>query len=372
MRQLSVIVEQGLAPVPGGTGRYAIQIGRALAAATRPGWAVRPVTAWHRDLQPVRSAGLGRPARLPVGHRVLNELWLHGLPPWVQGEAVHATTPLAPPRHDGLVVTVHDAVPWTHPDTLSPRGVHWHRVMVERAVDRARAIVVPTLAVADDLAGLFPAAADRLTVIGHGVTELLVPADAEQRRHRLGLPQRFVLAIATLEPRKGLDVLVEAMTRPALSGSHLALVGAVGWGGIDAGALAKQSGLSPDRLHELGRLDDRDLAAVLAGASVLAAPSRSEGFGLPVLEAMAAGVPVVCSDAPALVELVAGSAVVVPREDPDALAQALSDVLESPQDATDLSARGRRRAAAFTWSAAAAALWDLHAGPLDVVTDPRG
>ena len=363
MPQLSVIVEQCLAPVPGGTGRYAAQIARALAAAPRPGWTVRPVTAWHRDVRAAVVPGAGRPARLPAGHRVLGELWFRGLPPWVRGTAVHATTPLAPPRGDGVIVTVHDAVPWTHPETLSPRGVRWHRVMVGRAMDRARAIVVPSAVVADDLAGIFPAAADRLVVIGHGVTELPAPADGADRRRRLGLPERYVLAIATLEPRKGLDVLIEAMARPALAGTHLALVGAAGWGGVDAAELAARAGLPADRLHVPGRLDDADLAAVLTGAAVLAAPSRSEGFGLPVLEAMAAGVPVVCSDAPALVELVAGAAVVVRREDPAALAHGLGDVLADEAAAAALARRGRDRAAAFTWSAAARELWTLHAGP---------
>ncbi len=363
MPQLSVIVEQCLAPVPGGTGRYAAQITAALAARPRPGWTVRPVTAWHRDVRAATFHGAIRPARLPAGHRVLNELWFRGLPPWPGGAAVHATTPLAPARRDGMVVTVHDAVPWTHPETLSPRGVKWHRVMVGRAMDRARAVVVPSIAVADDLAGVFPAAAQRLVVVGHGATELPVPPDAASRRRRLGLPDGYVLAIGTLEPRKGLDVLIDAMARQAMAGTHLALVGPAGWGGVDVSRLAARAGLPAGRLHGLGRLDDADLAAVLAGARVLAAPSRSEGFGLPVLEAMAAGVPVLCSDAPALVELTAGSAVVVPREDPVALADALRDLLADPTAAGALAGRGRARAAAFTWSAAAEQLWNLHAGP---------
>lgn len=363
--ELTVVIEQCLAPVPGGTGRYAREITTALAAQPPAGWTVRTVAAWHRNVTPALIPAADGPHRLPAGRRTLAELWRRGLPPTVRGASVHATTPLAPRRRRGLVVTVHDAVPWTHPETLTPRGVAWHRDIIGRAAQRADAIVVPSLAVADDLSGIFPTAADRMHVVGHGVTSLPPPADAAQRRNRLGLPERYVLAVATLEPRKGLDVLVESMalrelTSPAPGPAALVIVGPPGWGSVDIAAVAARSGLSPDRVQVTGRLDDTDLAAVLAGAAVLAAPSRSEGFGLPVLEAMAAGVPVVCSDAPALVELAGGVGLVVPRDDPAALAQALAHVLGDSRAAAELTDRGRRRATDFSWAAAAERLWGLH------------
>jgi glycosyltransferase involved in cell wall biosynthesis len=361
MPELTVVVEQCLASVPGGTGRYAREITAALAAAPRPGWRVRTVSAWHRDVLPAVIPAADGPHRLPAGHRVLSRLWERGLPPCVSGSSVHATTPLAP-RGNPLVVTVHDAVPWTHPETLTPRGVYWHKVMVSRAMTRADAVVVPSAAVADDLAGLFPAASGRLHIIGHGVTALDPPDDAPARRARWNLPERYVLTVATLEPRKGLDVLVRAMALPAAGGAHLVIVGPTGWGSVDLAAAASAAGLAADRWRALGRIDDADLAAVLQGAGVLAAPSRAEGFGLPVLEAMAAGVPVICSDAPALVEVTGGAAVVVRRDDPVALAGAIAGVLGDRAAATALAAKGRIRAAAFSWPAAARAVWDLHAG----------
>jgi len=370
MPELTVVVEQCLAPVPGGTGRYAWEITAALSEVRPPGWRVRTVSAWHRDLAPASVPGADGPHRLPAGRRVLNRLWEKGLPPWVSGSSVHATTPLAPGRRKPLVVTVHDAVPWTHPETLTPRGVAWHKVMVNRAMTRADAVVVPSTAVADDLAGLFPAASDRLHVIGHGVTALEPPADAVARRARWNLPERYVLTVATLEPRKGLDVLIRALALPAACGAKLVVVGPTGWGGIDLPAVAAAAELPPDRWQALGRIDDVDLAAVLDGAGLLAAPSRAEGFGLPVLEAMAAGVPVICSDAPALVEVTGGAAVVVRRDDPAALADAISGVLGDRVAATELAAKGRSRAAAFSWAAAARAVWDLHAGANSVAPAP--
>lgn len=358
--ELTVVIEQCLAPVPGGTGRYAREITAALAAEPPNGWTVRSVVSWHRQLAPALIPTVDGPHRLPAGRRALAELWRRGLPPTVRGTSVHATTPLAPRRSSGLVVTVHDAVPWTHPETLTQRGVAWHRDIIGRATRRADAIVVPSLAVADDLSGIFPAATEKIHVIGHGVTALPPPHDAAHRLKLLGLPERYVLAIATLEPRKGLDVLVEAMALPATGQVNLVIVGPPGWGAVDIAAVAARSGLAPERVYVTGRLNDTDLAAVLSAATVLAAPSRSEGFGLPVLEAMAAGVPVVCSDAPALVELAGGVGVVVRRDDPAALARALGDVLDDDTAAAELAARGRRRAADFSWSSAAGTLWGLH------------
>ncbi len=362
MPVLTVVVEQLLAPVPGGTGRYAEQLTTALAAEPRPGWRVRTVTAWHRDMGAARIPGVDGPHRLPAGRRALSELWSHGAPPLVLGDRVHASTPLAPRRRHGLAVTVHDAVPWTHPETLTPRGVAWHRRMVLRAVRRADAIVVPSTAVADDLAGLFPAAAGRLHVVGHGVTPLPVPADAGPRRRRLALPDRYVLAVATLEPRKGLNTLTRALALAPTAGLDLAVVGPPGWGGIDLGTLAAAAGLVPGRVRALGRLDDADMAAVLAGATVLAAPSLAEGFGLPVLEAMAAGIPVVVSDAPALVELVGSAGLVVPRADARELAAGIAAIADDAALADDLARRGIRRSADYSWSAAADRIWRLHTG----------
>ena len=367
-----MIVEQCLAPVPGGTGRYARELAGALAATAPAGSTVTGWTAWHRDRTAARVDGVGGPRVLPLPRRALVAAWERGLGPAPgPADVVHAPTLLAPPRrrtrgrHTPLVVTVHDAVPWTHPQTLTPRGVAWHRRMAQHAARAADRVVVPTRAVADELRAVLPAlAGDRLVVIGEGVSASLaaVPPDAGARADRLRLPEQgYLLSLATLEPRKGLDVLLAALADPAAPAVPLLVVGQPGWGGVDPAAAAARLGLPAGRVRLLGRLPDEDLAVVLHRAAALVAPSRAEGFGLPVLEAMAAGVPAVTSDAPALVEVGGGATLVVPRDDPRALAAALRMLLEDQELRARLAAAGPRRAARFGWADAAHALWTVYA-----------
>ncbi|MGH3755731.1 MAG: glycosyltransferase family 4 protein, partial [Pseudonocardiaceae bacterium] len=249
----------------------------------------------------------------------------------------------------------------THPGGLTRRGAGWHRRMIGRAARRAGALVVPTAAVADDLPRHVPCPAP-VHVVGEGVTAAVarLPDDAAGIATRLGLPPRYVLAIGTLEPRKGIGTLLAALAAPDAPDLPVVLAGQPGWGRVDPAALARQSGLDPGRVHMLGRISDNELAVVLHHAAVLAAPSLAEGFGLPVLEAMAAGVPVVHSDAPALVEVAGGAGVTVARNDPAALAAALRTVLSDAGPAQAMIAAGRSRAQRFSWEHTARQVWAVH------------
>ncbi|UOY01237.1 glycosyltransferase family 4 protein [Blastococcus sp. PRF04-17] len=276
-------------------------------------------------------------------------------------DVVHAPTLLAPTAVAvPLVVTVHDAVPWTHPETLTARGVRWHRAMAARVAARADAVVVPTRAVADALAEHLPLR--RVEVIGEGVSaDLAPPADVAARARRMGLPEEgFLLSLATLEPRKGLDVLIRALSEDTAPRLPLLVVGQPGWGGIDPAAMAAAEGLAPGRVRVLGRLSDADLATALARATALVVPSRAEGFGLPVLEAMHAGTPVVCSADPALAEVGGDAVRITPVGDARALAAGLAEVACDADLRSGMAERGRRRAAGYTWERAASALWDLY------------
>jgi glycosyltransferase involved in cell wall biosynthesis len=365
-RRVAFLLEQCLAPVPGGTGRYARELAGALVSTAPSGASVSIWTAWHRSVSPAVVPGARGPSRLVLPRRPLTLAWEHGLGPAPRNaDLVHAPTPLAPPRRRRpVVVTVHDAVPWTHPATLTARGAAWHRTVIERAAATADAVVVPTAAVALELARHVTFRRPPV-VIGEGVSaDLAPPPDADARAAALGLPaEPYLLTLATIEPRKGLDVLLDALALPGAPSVPLLVVGQPGWGGVDVAARAADLGLG-SRVRLTGRLSDADLGVVLSRAAVLVAPSRAEGFGLPVLEAMAAGVPVVSSDAPALVEVGGGATVTVPVGDAGALAAALAEVLGSDARRAALAEAGSKRAADFSWESAARRLWELYAGLL--------
>lgn len=364
--RVALIMEQCLAPVPGGTGRYAVEVAGALAS--RPGVAVTGWVAWHRRTGGSRVAGVAGPRRLPLPRRPLVAAWERGVGPVPGGgvDLVHAPTPMFPPRRRRpLVVTVHDAVPWTHPETLTPRGVRWHRAVVERAARTADAVVVPTRAVEEELRRHL--SLRTVHVIGEGVSSgaVVLPSDAVDRARRLGLPDSgFLLSLATVEPRKGLDVLLAALTDPGAPDLPLLVAGQPGWGGIDPVALAEGLGLRAGRVRVLGRVADEDLAVLLSRATALVVPSRAEGFGLPVLEGMAAGAPVVTSADPALLEVGGDAVRAAPTGDAAALAALLADVVSDARLREQMVSAGRLRAASFTWEAAAERLEQVYAGLL--------
>jgi glycosyltransferase involved in cell wall biosynthesis len=330
---LAVVAEQLRAPVPGGTGRYTAELLNALRAAARDG---ERITEWY---------ALGGDRFDRVRQPMLAELWRRGLGPTPRADCVFAPTLLAPPRRASpLIATIHDAVPWTHPETLTPRGARWHRMMAERVAATADVVLTPTAAVARELGAFI--SLPRVEIVGEGVSDRIrtLPADADRRAARLELPENYALSVGTLEPRKGLDVVAAALQDAAWPGLPLLVAGPGGWGD------ALPEGTDPSRMRLMGRLEDPDLATVYSRASVLVLASRAEGFGLPVLEAMTHGVPVVISDAPALVEVAGGAAIVTPRGDAHLLAEGVSRALT---ERAEWSKAGLVRSKDFSWEAAA-------------------
>ena len=378
MTTLRVIVDQVIAPVPGGIGRYAEELTRQLIATAPTGCDVEAVVsaAPPADLDHLRTLlpGLSGLERLTLPRRELAVAWQGGMARGASRGMVHAPSVLAPlVKHNRFqepgrqtVVTVHDTVPWTHPETLTSRGVHFHRAMVKRAFRHADAVVVPTHAVAAQLNAIHRFE-DRLRVIGGAPSgRLRVPVDADLRAERLGLPERYVLAVGTLEPRKGLTALIQAMAHPdAPQDVPLVIAGPDGWGDVDVIGTAERAGLAPDRLKVLGRVDDTDLAVVYDRATVFVFPSLAEGFGLPVIEAMSLGTPVIHSDDEAVREVASDAGVCVAREPrdsyPERLAQAAFQVVNDAHLAGQLAVAGPDRARMFDWHDSALETWQLHA-----------
>ncbi|WP_167044831.1 glycosyltransferase family 1 protein [Salinibacterium sp. ZJ454] len=374
---LRVIIDQMVAPVPGGIGRYTEELTRELIRTAPAGWSVEgvvsasPETAYAEIAE--KLPGLSGLFKSALARRELSLSWQAGLTRLPGKGMVHATSLLAPMyRHNRLyepghqiAVTIHDAVPWTHPETLTRHGVSWHRAMAKRAQKYADAVVVPSHAVADQLAD-FIDFGDRVRVIGGAVSsQLTLPADPAGRASELDLPDEYVLSVGTLEPRKGVESLIQAMADPALDHIPLLIVGPGGWGDVDVSQVSADAGLTEGRVRTLGYLSDTDLALALDRATVFVLPSMSEGFGLPVLEAMHFGTPVVHSDSPALVETAGGAGISVPLADlsgyPERLAHAIASVIGDTSQSSRLSVLGKDRARAFSWRDSAEKVWQLHA-----------
>jgi glycosyltransferase involved in cell wall biosynthesis len=237
--------------------------------------------------------------------------------------------------------------------------------MAARAYKYADAVVVPTHAVAQQLAEYFDFG-ERVRVIGGAVSSrLALPADADARAAALDLPARYLLTVGTLEPRKGLEPLIRSLASPLTLGLPLLVIGPAGWGDVDVASIAASAGLEPGRVRTLGHLSDADLAVALSRATVFVYPSLAEGFGLPVLEAMSLGAPVVHSDVPALMEVAADAGITVERQDaagyPERLAAAVNRVLTDSELAERLGYQGIDRSHAFSWRASAEKVWQLHA-----------
>ena len=359
--RVGLVVDQLFAPVPGGTGRYAGELAAALTLTAPARSSLQPWSAWHGS-RPTAPSGTSGLRQLPIGSKLLSRMWERGLGPAPRdADVVHATTLLVPPkRRAALVVTIHDVVPWTHPETLTPRGVGFHRHMGARAASEADLIVTPTLSVADQVRDILAPGAEVVAVHPGFSSDLTIPDDARERRARYVPRDDYLLFVGTAEPRKGLDTLLAALSEPALMGQSLVVVGPRGWGGVDVWQEAEVRGIG-DRVTITGRVDDADLAALYAGARLVVMPSRAEGFGLPVLEAMTLGVPVVTSDDPAMREVGGGATQIFPVGDPTALSAAIVGVLGDAGLRAQMIEAGRIRARDFDWLDSARTLWGLYA-----------
>ncbi|MGI8758231.1 MAG: glycosyltransferase family 4 protein [Acidimicrobiales bacterium] len=351
----AVHVGQLLQPVPGGIGRY---IGHLLAAL--PGAGVEP-TAFAAGpgpggVGPYVALGWPRGAlRYEAWHRLRRPVLR------VPGEVVHATSlAVPPPGRRPLVVTVHDLVFLRFPEHLTRRGVAFHRRGLALAQSEAAAIIVPSAFGRDDLVS-HGIEAGRIHVAPHGV-DAPAPPDAAARKavlDHLGVRPPFVLFVGTLEPRKGVPDLLAA--HAALRARHpdlgLVLAGGCGWG--------LEPDLSAPGVTSPGNVDDTSLDALYRAAVALALPSRYEGFGLPVIEAMARGCPVVTTSAACLPEVAGGAADLVDVGDVDALAGALERLLVDDGWNAEQAAAGRERAQQFSWQASAAAHAAAYAAALE-------
>jgi glycosyltransferase involved in cell wall biosynthesis len=275
------------------------------------------------------------------------------LPPSLQSaDVVHATNPAAiPPASSGqaLVVTVHDLAFELYPGMFE-RSWRWlYKAGLRAAVKRADAIITPSRNTAEDMLSRTKVDPQKLHVVPLAAALDVGAGDADLTLARLKIPQPYVLFAGTLEPRKNLVRLVRAYRRVAATGLPHALVlaGPLGW---HHDALMREIALQgPGDITLTGHLPPEDRDALYRAADVFVYPSLYEGFGLPVLEAMARGVPTVASNASAVPEVAGEAALGVNPRSVREIAQAIETVLTDLDLAERLSRRGRNRAERFSW-----------------------
>ena len=265
----------------------------------------------------------------------------------------------APP----FVSVVHDLTPWTNPEWHARRTLVGFVPLWERTVERATRFLCVSNATARELAAAYPETASRIRIARNGVDPGLSPGagpngpEAERTRQKHAGGERFLLYLGTLEPRKNVESLVLACERlwgSRRSRPHLLLAGGVGW---KSAPLLRRIARSPfrDKIHTIGYVSPQAARDLYRAAEAFVYPSLAEGFGLPVLEAMACGVPVVASDAPALVEVGGDAALYAPAHDVAELARQVERALEEEPTRLRLRKAGPERAAQFSWEAAGTA-----------------
>lgn len=306
----------------------------------------------------VPDAGIDESSRVQLRDIPGRRLWTHGR---LSGEMLrHRPTGLFVPSHviplvhPPSVVTIHD-LGYLHVPQAHPRK---QRIMLDLttrwSATVARHIIVPSGRTRDDLVTHYAVPPSRITVVHHGVHPRFASARTSTDRtfrDRYDLPNRYVLAVGTVQPRKNLPLLARAM-RSVPDDVDLVIAGKRGWMADRVLGELRSAGLGA-RLRLLDYVPDADLPALYQNAELFAQPSRFEGFGMPVLEAMASGTPVVTARGSSLVEIAGNAAVFFEEDDPDELSSRIRDVLRDNGLRHEYIGRGITWSATFTWERAA-------------------
>ncbi len=367
----------------GGIGRYTRELVRALTA-------LDGRSTYH--LFAARQTGpTAVPDPLPTGPNVqfhaapVDERWLYRLwyrlrfpapVQWVTGplDLFHSPDFVLPPVGGGIptLLTVHDLSFVHYPQVYPAALVSYLNRVVPWSIRRASHVLADSAATKADLMAVWQVPADKITVLYSGVNAQFQPVTepevltAVSTRYHLG-DAPYLLTVGTVQPRKNYQMLIRAFAPVAAAWPHhLYIAGGKGWLYDDMMAEVERQGLN-GRVHFLGFVADEDLPALYSGATLFLFPSLYEGFGLPLLEAMQCGVPVVTSNASSLPEVVGGgresggeTAVLLSPHDQSAWTTAMQELLADPARRAHLVAAGFRQARQFTWQKAAAQLLHLY------------
>ena len=358
----------------GGIGRYVRELGRALAAVdSSHDYRLFAAGAARRELpKPPGDNFSWRPTRLSP--RWLARLWHRArIPLPIEAftgavDLVHATDFVLPPtrRATRTLLTVHDLSFVRAPRAASPPLKAYLDAVVPPSVEAADHILADSKATKADLIDLYGTPGDKITVLYSGVSSRFKRVDdaeslqTTRRKYGLGSAS-YVLSVGTVQPRKNYGRVIEAMSalRQAGRDLHYVIAGPSGWLEADALGAIERAGMV-DRVHLLGLVDEADLPALYSGARMLAMPSLYEGFGLPVLEAMACGAPVITSNLSSLPEVGGDSALLVDPYDSDAIRDAILKLETDAPRRQRMIEAGYEQGRRFTWERAARQLKSIY------------
>ncbi len=274
----------------------------------------------------------------------------------IKADVAHFTNGMIPYGAPvSTVVTIHDLSLKLYPECHPVRRRLLNRPLMQVAMRQASAIVTVSNSTRRDLLRLHGVPADRVSVVHEAASPAFRPIrDRDQLalvRAKYALPKRFVLYVGTIEPRKNLGRLMEAMALARAAGMphHLVCVGPYGWSSRDLSGLIERLGLTPF-VHFTGYVPFEDLPILYNLGEVFVFPSLYEGFGLPVVEAMACGTPVITANSSSLAEIAGDAAVTVDPSSTEALADAILGLATDEERRRDLSTRGLNRSRSFSWA----------------------
>jgi alpha-1,3-rhamnosyl/mannosyltransferase len=295
----------------------------------------------------------GRLKPLRVG---AENTWLNNETKRTERELVHHMNAVLPLRRSAPgVVTVHDLQPFDMPRNFHPVKRGYLYTTVPRSVRSAAMVVTPSDFVREGVIERFKVSPERVRTTHWGVEEPTSDVTAAEAQARYGISPRWFVLNAVTWPHKNHQMLVRAFAAVAAKAHDVMLVLTGGAAQEEEAVNEQVARLGLDhRVLRTGRIPRRDMLAIVRGAVALTFPSRYEGFGLPVLEAMTLGTPVLAARTTALPEVVGDAGVLLDPDDPDAWSAAMLDLLDDDAERTRLAAAGRERAAGFTWANTAA------------------
>ena len=353
-----------------GIGRYTAELTRELL--NKSGefflYSARPLTIkqWKQDNVKIRSANChSRASRI---------LWSETcLPYWATKDHVDLfwgpshRLPRCLPSRVARVTTIHDLV-WKHAgETMRPLSRFMEKMLMPQAVQQADRVVADSVSTAKAIEAEYIAASDKIRIVYPGVTDLPEAPDFQSSLFSLGVQQPYILFVGTREPRKNLKRLLEAyalLDTEFKRRAQLVIAGGSGWGNVDLAGWVKNLGLI-DHVVLTGYVDDVQLSALYANSLFLAMPYLYEGFGLPIVEAMSYGKPVLTSNTSSMPEVAGEAAILVDPFDERAIASGLKSLLNNAMR-EKLASKAAANAARFNLQESAEKLWEVFREAIEI------